>query len=52
MAQDLKDIVTSDFMKDIISDLNLEVDDAAMEDILGAMDKKPEDKEDDKDKKD
>lgn len=49
-AQDLKDIVDTDFMKGIISDLNLNVDEGAVDDILGAMDKKDE-KDEDKDKK-
>jgi hypothetical protein len=40
----LKDIVTTDFMKDIIDEMDLDIDEGAMEDILGQLDKKPEDK--------
>lgn len=45
--QDLKDIVTTDFMKGIISEMNLDidVDEEAMEDILGVIDKKQNDEE-------
>lgn len=32
--QDLKDIVTTDFMKDIISDLKLDIDESAVDNIL------------------
>ncbi len=38
-------------MKGIISEMNLDIDPAQMEDILGAMNK-PDDEEKDKDKKD
>ena len=31
-------------MKDIIDEMDLDIDEGAMEDILGQLDKKPEDK--------
>lgn len=34
-VQNLKDIVTTDFMKDIINEMDLDIDEGAMEDILG-----------------
>lgn len=43
-AQNLKDIVTTDFMKDIIDEMDLDIDEGAMEDIMGQLDKKPDDK--------
>lgn len=55
-AADLKDLVTSDFMKDIISDMNLDIDAAGMDDILKQVtgkkeDDKKEEKKDDQTKK-
>jgi len=32
--QDLKDIVTTDFMKDIISDLKLDIDESGVDNLL------------------
>jgi hypothetical protein len=44
--------VTTDFMKNVISDMNLDLDAEAMEDILNSLNKdaKKEDKKDDEDK--
>lgn len=48
-AQDLKDIATTDFMKDLIQDMNLDIDPAQMDEIMDAMNKPDES---DKEKKD
>lgn len=45
----MKDIATTDFMKDIIKDMNLDIDPADLDNIMGAMNKPDEA---DKDKKD
>jgi hypothetical protein len=44
--------VTTDFMKNVISDMNLDLDAEAMEDILNSLNKdaKKEEKKDDEDK--
>ena len=43
-AQNLKDIVTTDFMKGIIDEMKLDIDESAMDDIMGQLDnnKKPD----------
>jgi hypothetical protein len=53
-AADLKDLVTSDFMKDIISDMKLDIDAEGMDDILKLAGSKKEDekKEEKKDEED
>lgn len=44
-APDLKDLVTTDLLKGIISEMNLDIDaEAAMEDIMNGLDKKGEKK--------
>ena len=48
-AQDLKEIATTDFMKDLIQDMDLDIDAAQMDEIMDAMNK-PDDS--DKEKKD
>jgi len=55
-AADLKEIATTDFMKDIINDLGLDINEDALNDILNQHekkdgDKKEEDKKDDEPKK-
>jgi len=47
--QDLKDIVTTDFMKDIISEMNLDIDPNAIGDIIGDMNKDGKEGEEKKD---
>ena len=50
-APALKDLVTTDLLKGIISEMNLDIDaEAAMEDIMNAVDKK-EDKKPEEEKK-
>lgn len=48
-AQDLKEIATTDFMKDLIQDMNLDIDPSQMDEIMDAMNKPDES---DKEKKD
>lgn len=49
-AADLKDIISTDFMQGLISDMKLDIDAEAMEDILNAAtgQKKEEKKEEEK----
>lgn len=56
---DLKDIVTTDFMKGLVDDLNLDIDQDAMGDLMKEVGKKPDEakgkddeKKDGKDDKD
>jgi len=52
---DLKDIVTTDFMKDLVTDLNLDIDQNEMGDLMkeaGLGDNKEEKKEEEDPKKD
>ena len=44
---DIKDVVTTDFMKDIIGDLGLDIEKDGLGDLVGEEEKKEEEKKDD-----